>query len=144
MTGLNKSRVLIAALSIGIARAAFEASLEYAKTREQFGKPIGKFQSIKNKLVDMAVRIENSRLLTYRAIQLINEGAGCTKEASMAKLYASESAVKITGEAVQVHGGYGYCCEYPVERYFRDAKVLTIFEGTSEIQNIIIARELGL
>lgn len=144
MKGLDRSRVSIASLSIGIAEAAFKASLDYAREREQFGRPIGKFQSIQNKLVDMALRIENSRLLTYKATQLINENAPCTKEASMAKLYASESAVRITGEAVQVHGGYGYSAEYPVERYFRDAKVLTIFEGTSEIQNIIIARELGL
>jgi len=144
MKALDRSRVSIASLSIGIAEAAFSAALDYAKQREQFGRPIGKFQSIQNKLVDMAVRIDNSRLLTYRATQLINDEESCPREAAMAKLYASESAVKITGEAVQVHGGYGYSAEYPVERYFRDAKVLTIFEGTSEIQNIIIAREMGL
>jgi alkylation response protein AidB-like acyl-CoA dehydrogenase len=92
----------------------------------------------------MATRIEAARLLTYQAIELANEGAQFTKEASMAKLFATESSVQITGDAVQVHGGYGYCTEYPVERYFRDAKLMTIFEGTSEIQNVVIARELGL
>jgi acyl-CoA dehydrogenase len=108
------------------------------------GRPIGKFQAIQLKLVDMATRIEAARLLTYQAIELANEGAQFTKEASMAKLFATESSVQITGDAVQVHGGYGYCTEYPVERYFRDAKLMTIFEGTSEIQNVVIARELGL
>lgn len=144
MKALDRSRVSIASLSIGIAEAAFHTALNYAKEREQFGRPIGKFQSIQNKLVDMAIAIENARLLTYKATQLINEGLPCTQEAAMAKRYASEAAVMITGEAVQILGGYGYSSEYPVERYFRDAKVLTIFEGTSEIQNIIIARELGL
>ena len=144
MQSIDRSRVSIASLSIGIAVAAFEAALEYAKQREQFGKPIGKFQAIQLKLVDMAIRIEAARLLTYKAIELANDNAPYTKEASMAKLFATEACVKITGDAVQIYGGYGYCTDYPVERYFRDAKLMTIFEGTSEIQNIIIARELGL
>ncbi len=144
MKGIDRSRVSIASLSMGIAGAAFEAALKYAKEREQFGKSIGKFQAIQLKLVDMATRIEAARLLTYKAIELANEDISCTKEASMAKLFASEAAVKITGDALQIHGGYGYCTEYPVERYFRDAKLMTIFEGTSEIQNIVIGRELGL
>ena len=144
MKGIDRSRVSIASLSMGISVAAFEAALRYAKEREQFGKPIGKFQAIQHKLVDMAVRIEATRFLTYQAAELANNDEPCTKEAAMAKLFASESAVKITGEALQVHGGYGYSTEYNVERYFRDAKLMTIFEGTSEIQNIVIARELGL
>jgi acyl-CoA dehydrogenase len=144
MQSIDRSRVSIASLSIGIAVAAFESALEYAKERKQFGKPIGKFQAIQLKLVDMATRIEAARLLTYKAIELANENAPFTKEASMAKLFATEACVRITGEAVQIYGGYGYCMDYPVERYFRDAKLMTIFEGTSEIQNIIIARELGL
>ena len=144
LQSIDRSRVSIASLSLGIAVAAFEAALAYAKEREQFGRPIGKFQAIQLKLVDMATRIEAARLLTYQAIELANEGAQFTKEASMAKLFATESSVQITGDAVQVHGGYGYCTEYPVERYFRDAKLMTIFEGTSEIQNVVIARELGL
>jgi alkylation response protein AidB-like acyl-CoA dehydrogenase len=144
MQSIDRSRVSIASLAIGIAVAAFEAALDHAKQREQFGRPIGKFQAIQLKLVDMATRIEAARLLTYQAIALANEGARFTKEASMAKLFATESCVQITGDAVQIHGGYGYCTEYPVERYFRDAKLMTIFEGTSEIQNVIIARELGL
>jgi alkylation response protein AidB-like acyl-CoA dehydrogenase len=144
MQSIDRSRVFIASLAIGIAVAAFEAALEYAKRREQFGKPIGKFQAIQLKLVDMATRIEAARLLTYKAIELANEDVPYTKEASMAKLFATEACVKITGEAVQIYGGYGYCTDYPVERYFRDAKLMTIFEGTSEIQNVVIARELGL
>ena len=144
MKGIDRSRVSIASLSLGIAAAAFEAALKYAKEREQFGKPIGKFQAIQLKLVDMATSIEAARLLTYKALDLANEDQSCTKEASMAKLFASETAVKVTGEALQIHGGYGYSTEYLVERYFRDAKLMTIFEGTSEIQNIVIARELGL
>jgi hypothetical protein len=144
MQSIDRSRVSIASLSIGIAVAAFESALEYAKERKQFGRPIGKFQAIQLKLVDMATRIEAARLLTYKAIELANENTPFTKEASMAKLFATEACVKVTGEAVQIYGGYGYCADYPVERYFRDAKLMTIFEGTSEIQNVIIARELGL
>ena len=144
MKSIDRSRVSIASLSIGIAVAAYDAALRYAKEREQFGKPIGKFQAIQHKLVDMATSIEAARLLTYKAIELINDDVSCTREASMAKLFASEASVKITGDALQIHGGYGYCTEYPVERYFRDAKLMTIFEGTSEIQNIVISRELGL
>ena len=144
MQSIDRSRVSIASLAIGIAEAAFESALAYAKGRKQFGKPIGKFQAIQLKLVDMATRIEAARLLTYKAVELANENVPYTKEASMAKLFATEACVKITGEAVQIYGGYGYCMDYPVERYFRDAKLMTIFEGTSEIQNVIIARELGL
>ena len=141
---IDRGRVCIASLSIGIAQAAYETALAYAKERQQFGKAIGKFQAIQHKLVEMASNIEAARLLTGKAIALANEKQPYTKLASMAKLFASEAAVKATGDAVQIHGGYGYCREYPVERFFRDAKLMTIFEGTSEIQNIVIARELGL
>jgi len=139
---LDSGRIGISALAIGIARASLEASLRYAKEREQFGRPIKDFQAIQWKLSDMATKIDASRLLTQRAAYLKGKGMNFTKEAAMAKLYSSETAVMCANNAVQIHGGYGYITEYNVERYFRDAKICEIGEGTSEIQRIIIAKEL--
>tara|TARA_B100000315_G_scaffold37340_1_gene31942 strand:- start:18670 stop:19809 length:1140 start_codon:yes stop_codon:yes gene_type:complete len=139
---LDAGRIGISALAIGIARASLEASLKYANEREQFGKLIKEFQAIQWKLSDMAAKIEASRLLMQKAAYLKTKGEKFTKEASMAKLISSETAVMCANNAVQIHGGYGYITEYNVERYFRDAKICEIGEGTSEIQRIIIAREL--
>ncbi len=144
MTLLDFNRLYIAALSVGIAQAAFEASLRYAKERVAFGKPIGEHQATGFKVARMAMKLDASRALIQRACELYDAGAPCTRAISEAKLFATESAVEITGDAVQIHGGYGYVEEFPVERYFRDAKVGTIWEGTSEIQQHIICRELGL
>lgn len=139
---LDKGRISIAALAVGMAQGAFEAALAYAKERKQFGKRIGSFQAIQWKLADMATEIEAARLLTYRAAALADCGARVTRESSMAKLYAGEVAVKVANEAVQIHGGYGFIKDYPVEKYYRDVKLCTIGEGTSEIQRMVIAREL--
>jgi alkylation response protein AidB-like acyl-CoA dehydrogenase len=149
MTVLDAGRIGIAAQAIGIAEAAYEASLEYARTREAFGAAIGTFQMIQAKIADMKTRLEASRLLTYNAALAKNasklSGARYTTEASMAKLFASETAMFCAHQAVQIHGGMGYSKELPVERYFRDAKITEIYEGTSEIQRLVIARnELGL
>ncbi|MEK7366806.1 MAG: acyl-CoA dehydrogenase [Candidatus Methylomirabilales bacterium] len=142
MATLDGGRIGIAAQAVGIARAAFEAAREYAKGRVQFGKPIASLQAIQFMLADMATEIEAARLLTYRAAALKDAGRRFTKEASMAKLYASEAAMRITTKAIQVHGGYGYILDYPVQRYFRDAKITEIYEGTSEIQRLVIAAHL--
>ncbi len=139
---LDAGRIGISAMAIGIARASLEASLKYANEREQFGRPIKEFQAIQWKLSDMAAKIDAARLLTQRAACMKKKGEKFTKEASMAKLFSSEVAVMCANNAVQIHGGYGYITEYNVERYFRDAKICEIGEGTSEIQRIIIAREL--
>jgi alkylation response protein AidB-like acyl-CoA dehydrogenase len=139
---LDGGRISIAALAVGIAQGAYESAVRYAKEREQFGKPISEFQAIQFKLADMAVSIEAARLLMYRAAYLKDSGKKTTKESSMAKLYASEVSVKVCEEAIQIHGGYGYTKDYPPEKYWRDSKLCTIGEGTSEIQRIIIAREL--
>jgi len=139
---LDGGRISIAALGVGIAQGAHEAAVAYAKERKQFGKPIGDFQAIQFMLADMALRVDAARMLTYRAAWLKDHGEPYKKEASMAKLYASEAAMWITTKAVQVHGGYGYIKDYPVERMFRDAKLCEIGEGTSEIQRLVIAREL--
>ena len=144
MKALDPSRIGIGAQGLGIARAAYESSVAYAKEREQFGKPIGSFQAIQWKLADMATRIDAARLLIMRAAELKDRGMPFTKEAAMAKLYATELAQWATIEAVQIHGGNGYTTDYPVERYMRDAKITTIYEGTSEIQNLVIARQIGL
>ncbi len=144
MDVLDANRLYIAALSLGIAQAAFEAARTYAMERVAFGKPIARHQTIAFKIARMAVEIDAARLLIQRAARLYDDGVRATKEVSMAKLFATEAAVRITGDVLQVHGGYGYMTELPVERYFRDAKVGTIWEGTSEIQQLIIARELGL
>ncbi|MBN8208652.1 acyl-CoA dehydrogenase [Bacillus sp. NTK071] len=142
MANLESGRIGIAAQSLGIAEAALEYATAYAKEREQFGKPIGQNQGLGFKLADMATEVEAAKLLTYRAADLKNHGTPCMQEVSMAKLFASKAAVKASIEAVQVYGGYGYTKDYPVERLFRDAKVCEIYEGTSEIQKIVISRNL--
>jgi alkylation response protein AidB-like acyl-CoA dehydrogenase len=142
LEGLDGGRLGIAALALGIAEAALEHALAYADTRTQFGSPVARFQGMQWKLANMATRIEAARALLFRAAQEKDEGRPATKLASMAKLFASEAAMYVVVEAVQVFGGYGYVKEYPVERLFRDAKVTEIYEGTSEIQRTVIAREL--
>jgi alkylation response protein AidB-like acyl-CoA dehydrogenase len=142
LQGLDNGRMGIAALAIGVAQAALEHSLAYAAEREQFGQPIARFQGMQFKLADMAMRIEAARALLYRAAAAKDAGEPVTKLSSMAKLFATETAMMVTTEAVQVFGGYGYMKDYPVERLFRDAKVTEIYEGTSEVQRVIIAREL--
>ena len=139
---LDGGRISIAALSIGMAQGAYDASLRYAKMRKQFGRPISEFQAIQHKLVDMAVDLDAARLLNYRAAWMLDNGRRVTRESSMAKLFASEAAVRIAGEAVQIHGGYGFIKDYPVEKFYRDVKLCTIGEGTSEIQRLVIARQL--
>ena len=141
---LRGGRVIYGARSVGVARAAYEASLEYAKHREAFGQPIAKFQLIRSKLARMAMEIEIARTFTYKVAWMLDQGIECMTEASMVKLFGSEMAQRVTWEAVQIHGGYGYITEFPVERFWRDARLLTITEGTTEIQLTIIARELGL
>jgi alkylation response protein AidB-like acyl-CoA dehydrogenase len=139
---LDAGRIGIAALSVGLAEGAYEAARQYAFERTQFGQPIGTFQSIRAKLVDTATRIEAARLLTYRAAAMKDEGRRTTLEAAMAKLYSSEIAVRAAEEGVQIFGGYGFVKDYPAEKYFRDVKLTTIGEGTSEIQRLVIARHL--
>ena len=139
---LDGGRVSIAALSIGMAQGAYDAALGYSKIRKQFSRPISEFQAIQHKLVDMAMGLDASRLLTYRAAALIDQGKRVTRESAMAKLFASEAAVRIANEAVQIHGGYGFIKDYPVEKFYRDVKLCTIGEGTSEIQRLVIARQL--
>ena len=140
---LDAARISMAALSVGVAQACLDASLKYAKERIQFGRPISKFQAISFKLADMATEIELARLMYYKAAWLKDNGKPYTKEATMAKLFASEISVKCANEAVQIHGGYGFMDDFDVSRYYRDVKVNTIGEGTSEIQRIVIARQLG-
>ena len=142
MSNLDVGRIGIAAQALGIAEAALEAATNYAKERVQFGKPIVANQGVAFKLADMATAVEAARLLVYRAANLRTQGLPCGKEASMAKLFASKTAVDVAIDAVQIFGGYGYTKDYPVERYFRDAKVTEIYEGTSEIQRIVIGKHL--
>jgi alkylation response protein AidB-like acyl-CoA dehydrogenase len=142
MQVLDAGRIGIAALSVGLAQGAYEAALAYARERKAFGKTISSFQAIQFKLADAATRIEAARLLTYRAAYLKEQGQRTTLESSMAKLYASEIAVRVAEECVQIHGGYGFVKDYPAEKYFRDVKLMTIGEGTSEIQRLVIARRL--
>ncbi len=143
LSTLDQGRVGIAAQAIGIARAAFDAARAHARSREAFGAPIGRLQAIQNKLADMAVALDAARLLTHRAAWLMESGSKeFTREAAQAKLYASEMGNRVCYEALQIFGGYGYSREYPLERYFRDVRVTTLYEGTSEIQRIIIARRL--
>jgi alkylation response protein AidB-like acyl-CoA dehydrogenase len=139
---LDGGRISIAALAVGMAQGAYDAALSYAKQRKQFGRPISEFQAIQHKLADMATSIEAARLLTYRAAYLKDQGKRITKESAMAKLYSSEVAVEVANEAVQIHGGYGFIKDYPVEKFYRDVKLCTIGEGTSEIQRLVIARQL--
>jgi len=139
---LDGGRISIAALSLGIARGAYKAALQYSKEREQFGQPISSFQGISFKLADMATEIEASQLLIDQSCYLKNEGKPLTKESAMAKYYASEVAVRASTEAVQIFGGYGYTKDFPVEKFYRDSKLCTIGEGTSEIQKIVISRQI--
>ena len=139
---LDGGRISIAALSLGIAQGAFDAALKYSKQRKQFGKAISEFQAIQWKLADMATEIDAARLLTMRAAAMKDAGEKTTMESSMAKLFASEAAVKCANEGVQIHGGYGFIKDYPAEKFYRDVKLCTIGEGTSEIQRMVIARQL--
>ena len=139
---LDGGRISIAALSVGIAQGAFEAAVKYSKERQQFGQPIAEFQAIQFKLADMATQIEAARLLTLQAAYLKDNNKRVTKESAMAKLYASEVAVRVSEESIQIHGGYGYTKDYPAEKYWRDSKLCTIGEGTSEIQRMVIAKQL--
>ena len=139
---LDGGRISIASLGLGIAKGAYEASVQYSKEREQFGKPISKFQAIAFKLADMATEIEAAEMLVYQAADKKNRGEKMTKESAMAKYYASEVAVRTSTEAVQIFGGYGYTKEFPVEKFYRDSKLCTIGEGTSEIQKLVISREI--
>jgi alkylation response protein AidB-like acyl-CoA dehydrogenase len=139
---LDGGRISIAALSVGVAQGAYEAALKYSKQRKQFGRFISEFQAIQHKLADMATEIEAARLLTLRAAWRKDSGVAVNKESSMAKLFASETAVRVANEAVQIHGGYGFIKDYPVEKFYRDSKLCTIGEGASEIQKLVIARQL--
>jgi hypothetical protein len=139
---LDGGRISIAALSIGMAQGAYDAALKYSKVRKQFSRPISEFQAIQYKLVDMATELDAARLLNYRAATMLDRGERVTKQSAMAKLFASEAAVRIANEAVQIHGGYGFIKDYPVEKFYRDVKLCTIGEGTSEIQRLVIARQL--
>ncbi|QGW19544.1 acyl-CoA dehydrogenase [Stutzerimonas degradans] len=143
LSNLEGGRIGIAAQALGIARAAFEAALRYARERVQFGKPIAEHQSIANMLADMQTQLNAARLLILHAARLKSAGLPCLSEASQAKLFASEMAEKVCSQAVQIHGGYGYLEDYPVERYYRDARITQIYEGSSEIQRLLIARELA-
>ena len=142
MTGLDGGRIGIASQSVGVAQAAFDASIRYTQEREQFGQSISKFQGIRWIIADMATEIEAARLMTLSAAAMKDNGENFTLQASMAKLYASEMVNRITAKAVQLHGGYGFTKEYPVERYYRDARVFTIYEGTSEIQRVVISNHI--
>jgi len=142
MGAIDASRINVAAQAVGIARAGLEASLAYAQDRQQFGRAISGFQAVQWMLADMATQVDAARLLAYRAAFLKNQGLPYLKEAAMAKLFAAETAMSVTTKAVQIHGGYGYIKDYPVERYFRDAKITEIYEGTSEMQRMTIAKQL--
>jgi len=142
MNTLDGGRISIAALALGIAQGALDKAIPYARERRQFDQPIGSFESISNMIADMATEIEAARHLTYHAARLKDAGRPFGHESSMAKLFASEAAMRATTKAIQIFGGYGYTKDYPVERYFRDAKLTEIGEGTSEIQRLLIARRL--
>jgi len=139
---LDGGRISIAAMALGIAQGAYEAAVKYAKDRKAFGRPISEYQAIQWKLADMATQIDAARLLIMRAAAHKDEGKNVTKESAMAKLYASEIAVKVSEESVQIHGGYGFTKDYPPEKYWRDSKLCTIGEGTSEVQRMVISREI--
>ncbi|MCB0252053.1 MAG: acyl-CoA dehydrogenase, partial [Anaerolineae bacterium] len=142
MQTLDGGRISIAAQALGIARAAYEAAVSFASTRVAFGQEIWKFQSVGNKIADMATQIDAARLLTYRAAFLKDQKQVHSTESAMCKVFAAETAMRVTTDAIQVHGGYGYTREYPVERHFRDAKITEIYEGTSEIQRMVIAQSI--
>ena len=139
---LDGGRISIGALSLGVAKGAYQASLQYSKERKQFGQPISSFQGISFKLAEMATEIEASELLLHKAAHDKNHSKNITKIGAMAKMYASEVCVKVANEAVQIHGGYGFTKDYPVEKFYRDSKLCTIGEGTTEIQKLVISREL--
>ena len=139
---LDAGRIGISALAVGLAQGAFDAARTYALQRRQFGQPIAAFQGIRWKLADLATRIEAARLLTYRAAAMRDQGLRTTRASAIAKLHSSEVAVRAAEECVQIHGGYGFVKDYPAEKFFRDVKLLTIGEGTSEIQRLVIARQL--
>jgi len=139
MTALDEGRIGVASISVGLSQACLDAAVTYAQERVQFGSPLSKFQGIRWMIADMAIQTEASRLLTFNAASMKDRGEKFTREASMAKLFASETANRSAYQAIQIHGGYGYSKEYPVERYYRDARVLTIYEGTSEVQRIVVA-----
>ena len=139
---LDGGRISIASLGLGIAKGAYEASVKYAKERHQFGQPISNFQAIAFKLADMATKIEAGELLTMQAAYLKNEGKKMTKESAFAKYYTSEVAVQVATDSIQIFGGYGYTKDFPVEKFFRDSKLCTIGEGTSEVQKLVISREI--
>lgn len=140
---LDGGRIGIGAMGVGIAQAAYEKALAYAQERKQFGKTLSSFQAIQFKLADMAMKVELARTMVYKAAWLKDQGKPFTKEAAMCKLYASEICMEVASQAIQIHGGYGYMKEYQVERFLRDAKLLEIGEGTSEIQRSVIARQIG-
>ncbi len=142
LSNLEGGRIGIAAQAVGIARAAFEAALAYARTRKQFDRPIAEFGSIGNMLADMQVSLNSARMLTHHAARMRTAGLPCLSEACQAKLYASEMAERVCSHAIQIHGGYGYLEDYNVERHYRDARITQIYEGTSEIQRLVIARTL--
>jgi alkylation response protein AidB-like acyl-CoA dehydrogenase len=142
MTGLDGGRIGIAAQSVGVAQAAFDASVRYAREREQFGQSISKFQGLRWIIADMATEIEAARLMAFSAAEMKDQGENYGLQASMAKLFASEMVNRITAKAIQIHGGYGFTKEYPVERFYRDARVFTIYEGTSEIQRVVISNQI--
>ena len=142
MTALDGGRIGIAAQSVGVARAAFDASVQYAREREQFGQSISKFQGLRWIIADMATEIEAASLMAFSAAEMKDQGENFTLQASMAKLFASEMVNRITAKAIQIHGGYGFTKEYPVERFYRDARVFTIYEGTSEIQRVVISNHI--
>jgi len=142
MTGLDGGRIGIAAQSVGVAKAAFDAAVQYSREREQFGQSISKFQGLRWMIADMATEIEAARLMMLSAAEMKDNGENFTLQASMAKLFASEMVNRITAKAVQIHGGYGFTREYPVERFYRDARVFTIYEGTSEIQRVVISNQI--
>jgi alkylation response protein AidB-like acyl-CoA dehydrogenase len=142
LTGLNIGRVAVSFGAVGIAQAALDAAIGYAKKRVQFGKPIGGFQLVQEMIVDMALKVDAARLLSLRAAELLNRGVECRREASFAKLFSTEMMMDVANKAIQVHGGYGYTEEYPVERYYRDGRLLTLAEGTNEIQKLIIGRDI--
>jgi alkylation response protein AidB-like acyl-CoA dehydrogenase len=143
LSGLEGGRIGIAAQSLGMARAAFDAALKYSKDRVSFGQPIFEHQAVQHKLADMATRLEAARQLTWHAASLKDAGVPCLKEAAMAKLFASEMAEQVCSAAIQIHGGYGYLSDFPVERIYRDVRVCQIYEGTSEVQKILIGRALA-
>jgi len=142
LSNLEAGRIAIGAQSVGLARAAFEAAVNYAKEREAFGAPIAQHQAVLFRLADMATRLEAARQLTWHAASLRDAGQPCLKEASMAKLFASETAERICSDAIQIHGGYGYCADFPVERFYRDVRVTQIYEGASDIQRLVIGRSI--